>query len=391
MARRRNSVDDVTFGRAWLRCCHCFRLRSMVVRASRTTGFRQRLGEQRVSRGTQPVYEHLAGRGQRAGAGQLAERDVDLLARLGELAHRQVTERRPRSERPPGVGDAKERVHALQQTAKRAGVGAPGGPQLRMLKLVHHGHRDRCGEPAKCSGLGSWRPIGIPMRRAAFLRVSFALAALGVLLAVLGTAIVASRASTERAQLDRSLATTAGEKAALIDTELQRVQALALVTSRIPPFSEWYADEGSQAAAIAAVAGPGREINEALTYLWQLYPDRVVEAGYVDVDGAENARVVNGRPVPVDQLMHDVRTWPSYRQGVNTPEGSATLSAPFTSPTAHVPVVAATVPVAVDGRVRAYVELELATAALDRGLEGDRDPPLWLQEVPGRGPGVACA
>jgi len=229
------------------------------------------------------------------------------------------------------------------------------------------------------------------MRRAAFLRVSFALAALGVLLAVLGTAIVASRASTERAQLDRSLSTAAGEKAALIDTELQRVQALALVTSRIPPFSELYADEGSQAAAIAAVAGPGREINEALTYLWQLYPDRLVEVGYVDVDGAENARVVNGRPVPVDQLLHDVRTWPSYRQGVNTPEGSATISAPFTSPTAHVPVVAATVPVAVDGRVRAYVELELATAALDRVLEADRDPRLGLQVVTGTGTAVAGA
>src|SRR5438876_1188210 len=229
------------------------------------------------------------------------------------------------------------------------------------------------------------------MRRAGLLWVSFALTVLGVLLAVLGTAIVVSRASTERAQLDRSLSTAAGEKAALIDTELQRVQALALVTSRIPPFSELYADEGSQAAAIAAVAGPGREINEALTYLWQLYPDRLVEVGYVDVDGAENARVVNGRPVPVDQLLHDVRTWPSYRQGVNTPEGSATISAPFTSPTAHVPVVAATVPVAVDGRVRAYVELELATAALDRVLSADRDPRLGLQLVTGTGAAVAAA
>src|SRR5947209_19785410 len=123
------------------------------------------------------------------------------------------------------------------------------------------------------------------MRRAGLLRVSFALAVLGVLLAVLGTALVASRASTERAQLDRSLATSAGEKAALVDTELQRVQALALVTSRIPPFSEFYADEGSQAAEIAAVAGPGREINEALPYLSQLYPARLVEVGYLDVRG----------------------------------------------------------------------------------------------------------
>src|SRR5438093_6486073 len=105
------------------------------------------------------------------------------------------------------------------------------------------------------------------MRRAGLLWVSFALAVLGILLAVLGTALVVSRASTERAQLDRSLGIAAGEKAALVDTELQRIQALALVTSRIPPFSELYADEGSQAAQIAAVAGPGREINEALTYL----------------------------------------------------------------------------------------------------------------------------
>src|SRR3954451_10817334 len=135
------------------------------------------------------------------------------------------------------------------------------------------------------------------MRRAAFLRVSFAFAALGLLLAVLGTALVASRASTDRAQLDRSLATAAGEKAALVDTEMQRIQALALVTSRIPPFSELYADEGSQASKIAGVAGPGREIKEALTYLWQLYPDRLVEIGYVDAGGREDARVVNGNPV----------------------------------------------------------------------------------------------
>jgi hypothetical protein len=169
------------------------------------------------------------------------------------------------------------------------------------------------------------------VRRAFFLRVAFAFTALGLLLAMLGTALVASRASADRDQLDRSLATAAGEKAALVDTEVQRVQALALVTSRIPPFSELYADEGSQASRIAAVAGPGREINEALTYLWQLYPDRLVETGYVDISGRENARVVNGNPAPAGSLMPDVRDWPSFRQGITTPEGTARLSAPFLS------------------------------------------------------------
>src|SRR4051794_2098889 len=217
------------------------------------------------------------------------------------------------------------------------------------------------------------------MKRAGVLAVSFVFAALGVLLAVLGTPGVGSRASAERAQLDRGLVTAAGEKAALVDTELERVRALALVTSRIPPFSEFYADEGSQAAEIAAVAGPGREINEALTYLWQLYPDRLVEVGYVDVNGAENARVVRGTSIEADALPRDVRSWPSYQQGVTTPVGEARVSAPFLSPTAHVPVVAATVPVAVDGQVRAYVELELATAALDRVLGADLDSRVGLK------------
>ncbi|PZS36487.1 MAG: hypothetical protein DLM59_01225, partial [Pseudonocardiales bacterium] len=229
----------------------------------------------------------------------------------------------------------------------------------------------------------------IRMMRNAFMRVSVALAVIGFLLAVLGTALVASRNSTDRAQLDRSLSTAAGEKAALVDTELQRIQALALVTARIPPFAELYADKGSQAAQIAAVAGPGREINEALAYLWKLYPDRLVEAGYVDVDGAEVARVVNGKPALPASLLRDVHPWASFQPGVTTPVGTARISGPFLSPTAHVRVVAATVPVTVDGRVRAYVELELSTATLDRLLTSDVESRLGLSVRTGTGNRVA--
>jgi diguanylate cyclase (GGDEF)-like protein/putative nucleotidyltransferase with HDIG domain len=209
------------------------------------------------------------------------------------------------------------------------------------------------------------------MRRRASFRFALACAALGVLLAVFGAVLVASRRSSEQARLDSTLATTAGEKAALADTELERVRALALITARIPPFEELYANAGSQAAAIAAVAGPGREINNALSYLWQLYPDRFVEAGYVDRDGRENARVVRGIAKPAKALLKDVRSWPSYAQGRKTPAESATITAPFQSPGARVAVVAATAPVTVDGHIRAWVELELATTALSRALAGD--------------------
>jgi diguanylate cyclase (GGDEF)-like protein/putative nucleotidyltransferase with HDIG domain len=212
-------------------------------------------------------------------------------------------------------------------------------------------------------------------------RFAVACAVLGVLLAVFGAALVASRRSSEQARLDRTLSTTAGEKSALVDTELERVRALALITARIPPFEELYADAGSQAAAIAAVAGPGREINNALTYLWRLYSDRFVEAGYVDRDGLENARVVRGTATPPKGLLKDVRSWPSFAQGHETPAGSASITAPFLSPTAGVQVVAATAPVTVDGRIRAWVELELATTALRRALATDVPRDVGVQIV----------
>ena len=211
------------------------------------------------------------------------------------------------------------------------------------------------------------------MRRTSWFHLAAACAALGLVLAVFGGGLAASHRSTEQDRLDRTLATTAGEKAALVDTELERVRALAQLTARIPPFAELYAEAGSQAAAIAAVAGPRREIDEALAYLWRLYPDRLVEAGYVDRGGAENARVVRGVVTPAASLRKDVRAWPSFGQGLRTPVGRAWISAPFLSPTAGVEVVAATAPVAVDGRVRAYVELELSLAAVQRVLSTDLD------------------
>jgi hypothetical protein len=182
-------------------------------------------------------------------------------------------------------------------------------------------------------------------RHSSLFRLALTCGMLGLVLMVLGATLVASRRSSERDGQDRTLQTTATEKAALVQTELERGRALALVTARIPPFTELYASKGSQAAAIAAVAGPAREINNALTYDWQLYPSRIVQAGYVDRHGPENARVVRGRSVPTRLLHRNVRAWPSFAQGAAGSTGSAAISAPFHSPTAGVDVVAVTVPV----------------------------------------------
>jgi diguanylate cyclase (GGDEF)-like protein/putative nucleotidyltransferase with HDIG domain len=195
-------------------------------------------------------------------------------------------------------------------------------------------------------------------------------AVLGVLLAVLGAGLVASRRSSERGRLDHALDATAGEKAALVDTELERLRALAVITAHVPPFTELYADSGSLAAKIAAVAGPFREINNALYYVYQTSPERFVEVAYVDASGRENAAVVRGKRTPRLKL-EDVRGRPGFREGVSTPVGKVGISTPFLSRSAGVPVIAGTTGVAVNGRMRAYVELELAVSALRRVLSSD--------------------
>jgi len=54
-------------------------------------------------------------------------------------------------------------------------------------------------------------------------------------------------------------------------------------------------------------------------------------------------------------------------------------------------VVAVTAPVAIDGRVRAYIELELSTAALGRVLSTNRDSAVALQVMLAGGTGVTSA
>jgi hypothetical protein len=102
-----------------------------------------------------------------------------------------------------------------------------------------------------------------------------------------------------------------------------------------------------------------------------------------------NARVVNGKAAPTGSLLRDVRGWASFQPGVTTAVGTTRVSGPFLSPTAHVRVVAATVPVAVEGRVRAYVELELSTATLDWILSSDVESRVGLSVLTRAGIGVA--
>ena len=194
---------------------------------------------------------------------------------------------------------------------------------------------------------------------------------MGMLLALLGVALATNRRSSDLARLDGELATSADGRAALISTELERARAMALVTARIPSFSELFAGGHSLAARIAAVAGPIREINNALAYDDSIYPSKFAELGYVDGSGRERARIVGGVSTPERALRSDVRNWPSFVQGMSTPAGTAEFSLPFVSPTAGLPVIAVTDAVAIDGQVRAYLEIELKLRALEDVLASD--------------------
>jgi diguanylate cyclase (GGDEF)-like protein len=63
----------------------------------------------------------------------------------------------------------------------------------------------------------------------------------------------------------------------------------------------------------------------------------------------------------------------------------AMFTLPFLSPAAHIPVIAVTTSVSVNGRSRAFVEIELAISALSRVLAADRQSGVTVEIVNGSG------
>src|SRR5205085_3655596 len=74
---------------------------------------------------------------------------------------------------------------------------------------------------------------------------------------------------------------------------------------------------------------------EALTFLESLYPDSIGEACFIDVSGAENARVVRGIRATLAELSPDESKNPFFRPTFAMRPGEVYQARPYISPDTH--------------------------------------------------------
>ena len=205
----------------------------------------------------------------------------------------------------------------------------------------------------------------VPERRRFSLRLRAAIGAGAVLGAAglaVGSLVVYNRAAEH---LDRELSAEAAEQAAVFASNVQRTAATTLLTAQDPIFQEFYRP-GNDRTAIIAAGGPiVARVHTVLNFLEVAYPDRVGEVCFIDIGGAENARVVKGAAAPAALLSSDETTSSFFGPTVGLRPGEVYRSRPYLSPDTGEWVVSHSTPIAnADGTVQSMFHAELTIEGL---------------------------
>ena len=128
-----------------------------------------------------------------------------------------------------------------------------------------------------------------------------------IALVPLGLGVMVLKQS-EQAQVeqDAALESEAGAAAARLRDSIAETRATVLITAHNPAFRDFYRAGGDRYAKIVGGGPTMDRVNGALLYLSGLYPERIVQASFVDGSGAENARIVRGSREAPHVLADDV-------------------------------------------------------------------------------------
>src|SRR3954451_14206683 len=97
----------------------------------------------------------------------------------------------------------------------------------------------------------------------------------------------------------------AAEQAQVLNAYFTRASSIILLTAHSSEYGRFYAEPGDRDRRVRRGGPILNEINSALAYLEQLYPDRIGEACFIDASGAENARTVRGQRASYADLSPD--------------------------------------------------------------------------------------
>ncbi len=207
--------------------------------------------------------------------------------------------------------------------------------------------------------------VAVPEPRRLSHRVRGAIGAaafVGTVGLVLGSLVVYNRAAGE---LDRDLSIEAAEQAAVFESHVQRTAATTLLTAQDPVFQEFYRPEVDRESIVAAGGPMINRIHTVLNFLEVAYPERIGEVCFIDIAGAENARVVKGAAAPKEMLSADESASAFCDATAEMQPGEVFRSRPYLSPDTGEWVVSHSTPIAdAKGDVRAMFHAELTIEGL---------------------------
>jgi diguanylate cyclase (GGDEF)-like protein len=191
-------------------------------------------------------------------------------------------------------------------------------------------------------------------------RLSFTVLLVAICLLPVGIGSGASAHSHAMAALDGALANTASGQAQVLEDYFTRARSIDLLTASNPSFQHFYQLPGDRAAKTRAGGQVLDEVNQALGYLEELFPDSIGEACFIDRAGPENARMVRGvRAVP-KTLSPDESGAPFFAPTFALRHGEVYQARPYVSPDTKEWVISnSTLMPTTDGSKRAIVHFEI--------------------------------
>jgi hypothetical protein len=183
----------------------------------------------------------------------------------------------------------------------------------------------------------------------------------GLVPLALGASVLQARARTnQRAVLDRSLAAEVTAQVAVLNSYFERARSVTLLTAQNQAFRDFYALPGTRVERIRAGGRILQQADQALAYLERLYPTNIGAADFIDLSGAENARVVRGRWAKPGDLSQDESANPFFAPAFALPPGQVYQGRPYVSPDTGEWVVSSSTLVPTGGRQkRAIVHFEV--------------------------------
>lgn len=209
-----------------------------------------------------------------------------------------------------------------------------------------------------------------PTDFARMVRVFMIVLAIGLVpLAIGAVAIQRQKAREDGRTLDHALTADARSGVADLAAYFDRARSIALLTAENPVFADFYELRGQSRIGDPRFA----RVNKALQYLHRLYPGALGETCFIDRSGAENARVVRGRPARPSSLSSNESVHPFFAATFRAGVGHVYQAAPYLSPDMFEWVISNSTVVPMPGdSARAIVHFEVTIESLRRALAKER-------------------